>query len=636
MKNLKDKLNSAWAWIPSLYLIQGLPNVAVVALSVIMYRRMGISNTEIALYTGMLYLPWVIKPLWSPFVDLLKTKRWWIVITQLLLGAGFAGIAFTIPAPFFFQATIAFFWLLAFSSATHDIAADGFYMLALDSNDQAKFVGIRSTFFRCAIIFGQGLLIIFAGFMESVTGLTPVNIKVEASPQHTETTMCIRSIDDFVITPQEGSLHFVTSAETLQMGTFPVNKDSLQLFLAEINRRNQENGFVAVEEARGEAKEKTEDGWWTRRVSTPLGAWIGGTFGPPQVEAVVTDDNLVGNIGVVAVWLSRSPDAGREVVLNTGMNRGKDVALLSGERFVFTEENWNRPAYLVFQLDRRLAAHNVAEFRGLSGNIAFAWSTTFFILAGLLVVAALYHKFALPTPVSDKPSADVSARNIVKEFGHTFYTFFTKKNIGTALFFMLTYRLAESQALAMIIPMMVDAPADGGLGMTTGEVGLAYGTFGVIGLTLGGIVGGIVASRGGLKKWLWPMAMALLLPTGFFVYLAIAQPECFFIISACIFAEQFGYGFGFVAYMLYMMYFSQGENKTAHYAICTGFMALGMMMPRMIAGWLQELLGYDRFFIWLMICSIIPAIAVALLKIDPNYGKANPQPAKAEEGDSKE
>jgi len=446
--------------------------------------------------------------------------------------------------------------------------------------------------------------------------------------------MCIERFNNFVATSQEGNLHFVTSAETVQVGTFGVNADSLNVFLAEINRLNQENGFVAIEEAR-EAQAVTTESWWTANVSTPLGSWIKNNFGRPEREALATDDNLVGNVGVVAVWLSRSPDAGREVVLNTNMNRGKDVALKTGERLVFNESNWDKPAYLVFQLDRRLTTHGAAEFRGLSGNIVFAWSTTFFILAGLLVVFGLYHKFVLPTPASDKPTANVSARTIFKEFGYTFYTFFTKKNIGTALFFMLTYRLAESQALALIMPMLVDSPADGGLGMTTSEVGLAYGTLGVIGLTLGGIVGGIVASRGGLKKWLWPMALALLLPTGFFVYLAVVQPESFFVISLCIFAEQFGYGFGFVAYMLYLMYFSQGEHKTAHYAICTGFMALGMMIPRMFAGWLQELLGYDRFFIWLMICSIIPAIAVALLKIDPNYGKAVAKAVEAE-GEKKE
>ena len=186
---MKSKKISPWAWIPSLYLAEGLPYVAVMTISVIMYKRMGVSNTDIALYTSWLYLPWVVKPFWSPFVDLLKIKRWWIVTMQLLIGAGFAGIAFTIPLPFFFQATLAFFWLLAFSSATHDIAADGFYMLGLDTNQQAMYVGIRSTFYRVATIMGQGVLIILAGFFESVSGTEPLKINIDVNPQYTQSTL---------------------------------------------------------------------------------------------------------------------------------------------------------------------------------------------------------------------------------------------------------------------------------------------------------------------------------------------------------------------------------------------------------------------------------------------------------------
>lgn len=170
---MKNKHTSPWAWIPTLYFAQGLPYVAVMTISVIMYKRLGISNTELAFYTGWLNLPWVIKPLWSPFIDLIKTKRWWIITMQLLIGAGLAGIAFTIPTEHFFQLTLAVFWLLAFSSATHDIAADGFYMLALDSHRQALFVGIRSTFYRIATIAGQGLLIMLAGRLEIMTDNIP-------------------------------------------------------------------------------------------------------------------------------------------------------------------------------------------------------------------------------------------------------------------------------------------------------------------------------------------------------------------------------------------------------------------------------------------------------------------------------
>jgi PAT family beta-lactamase induction signal transducer AmpG len=415
---------SPWAWIPSLYLAQGLPYVAVMTISVVMYKRLDISNTEIALYTSWLYLPWVIKPLWSPFVDLFKTKRWWIFTMQLLVGAGFAGIAFTVPTPFFFQATLAFFWLLAFSSATHDIAADGFYMLGLDTNQQAMYVGIRSTFYRIATIFGQGLLLVLAGFVERVTG----------------------------------------------------------------------------------------------------------------------------------------------------------------------------------------SIHN-------------AWTITFFILAGLFVAFSFYHRFILPKPEADKQIEHTNTKQVITNFTQTFISFFKKPQVFAALFFMLTYRFAEAQLVKMISPFLLDAKEIGGMGLSVEQVGIVYGTVGIIALTIGGILGGIAASNGGLKKWLWPMALSMLLSSLAFVYLAYTQTDNFFLINLCVFIEQIGYGFGFAAYMLYLIYYSNGENKTAHYAICTGFMALGMMIPGMFAGWVQEQLGYLNFFYWIMICSIIPAIAVALLKIDPEFAR---------------
>ncbi len=393
-------------------------------ISVIMYKRLGISNTDIALYTSWLYLPWVIKPFWSPFVDLLKTKRWWVVTMQMLVGAGLAGVAFTLPTDFFFQASLAVFWLVAFSSATHDIAADGYYMLALEPHEQAFFVGIRSTFYRISTIAGQGILVMIAGALETSTGKIPMS-----------------------------------------------------------------------------------------------------------------------------------------------------------------------------------------------------WSITFFIMAGLFIAFCLYHKFILPKPASDKPSVTVTASNLMKEFFATFASFFKKKQVAIAILFMLFYRFPEAQLVKLITPFLIDPREVGGLGLTTTEIGLTYGTIGIIGLTVGGILGGILASRGGLKKWLWPMALIISLPNIAFVYLASVQPESFWVINLCVFIEQFGYGFGFTAYMLYMIYFSDGEHKTAHYAICTAFMALGMMLPGMAAGWLQEQLGYENFFIWVMICCIGTLVVTAFLKVDPNFAK---------------
>jgi PAT family beta-lactamase induction signal transducer AmpG len=424
MKPSTRKINP-WAWVPTLYFAEGLPYVAVMTISVIMYKRLGISNTDIALYTGWLYLPWVIKPFWSPFVDLLKTKRWWVVTMQLLIGAGLAGIAFTLPMPGFFRWSLAVFWLVAFSSATHDIAADGFYMLGLSVKDQAFYVGIRSTFYRCATIAGQGLLVVLAGLLE----------------------------------------------------------------------------------------------------------------------------------------------------------------------------------------------------RHLS--VAWAWSITFYVLAGLFILFFLYHGFILPHPRTDHAAAtQLTPRGIIEEFFATFASFFRKKHVGIAILFMLLYRLPEAQLVKLINPFLLDPLEKGGLGLATEEVGIVYGTIGIIGLTLGGIIGGICASRGGLKRWLWPMAWSISLTCLTFVYLGYFQPQDFLTINICVFIEQFGYGFGFTAYMLYLIYFSEGEHKTAHYAICTGFMALGMMLPGMAAGWLQERIGYEAFFVWVMVCCVATIAVCAFVKIDPHYGRA--------------
>ena len=425
------KRTNAWGWVPTLYFAEGLPYVAVMTVAVIMYKRLGLSNTEIALYTSWLYLPWVIKPFWSPFVDLLKTKRWWIVGMQLLIGAGFAGIAFFIPTDYYLQLTLAFFWLLAFSSATHDIAADGFYMLGLTSGEQSFFVGIRNTFYRLANIFGQGILVMFAGWLE--TGqLLP---------------------------------------------------------------------------------------------DTPL-------------------------------------------------------------------------------------------------RIPMAWSITFYLLTAIFIGLMVYHQFVLPRPDSDAKRTGVTAGKLLEDFFRTFTSFFKKKNLGLMFFFLLTYRLGESQLVKIASPFLLDSPETGGLELSTATVGMIYGTIGVIALLLGGILGGIVVSRHGFKRWILPMALAINLPDLLYVYLSAATPDAWLVIMS-VAIEQFGYGFGFTAYTLYLIYIAEGEHKTAHYAIGTGFMAMGMMLPGMAAGWIQEHIGYTNFFIWVCLCTLPGIIASFLVrnKITPGFGK---------------
>lgn len=413
-----------WWWIPTLYFAEGLPYMAVMTISTVMYKCLGIGNTEIAFYTAWLYLPWVIKPFWSPFVDIIRSKRWWVLAMQWAIAIAMASIAFALPASGFFQATLALFWLMAFASATHDIAADGFYMLALTEHQQSLFVGIRSLFYRISMVVGQGVLVVVAAFVSD--------------------------------------------------------------------------------------------------------AWA-------------------------------QPKAG--------------------------------------------------------------WIVVFGILAAFFALVASYHSFALPRPAADAMRSPRSRGEVLREFTETFVAFFRKPQVGVALTFMLLYRLPEAQLVKMITPFMLDPTESGGLGLTPDQVGLVYGTIGVIGLMLGGIVGGVAAARRGLRYWLHPMAWSMSLTCLTFVYLAVAQPSAIWEIYLCVFVEQFGYGFGFTAYMLYLIYFSAGRFKTAHYSICTGFMALGMMLPGMATGWITDHFSYVAFFIWTMICCVATIGVCYLIHVDKNFGK---------------
>ena len=415
-------LKGVWWWIPTLYFAQGMPYEAVMTLSVVFYKNMGVSNLDIALYTSWLYLPFVIKPLWSPFVDMFATKRLWVVGLEALLAACFAVLALAIPMPDYFQLTLALFWLLAFSAATHDIASDGFYMLPLNTHEQAAYVGVRSLFFRMAKLTAQGGLVFLAGKL---------------------------------------------------------------------------------------------------------------------MEA--------------------------------------------------------------------------------SGSVTFAWSVVFFVLAGLFVALFVYHRWALPRVANDH--AAKREGNVLVAFVSVFTQFLARKNIGLLLAFLLCYRFGESQLVKMAPPFLLDATAKGGLGLSTANVGLVYGTLGMVMLTVGGLLSSYLVARDGLKRWLWPMALAINVPHLVYVYLAVVQPASLLLIAAAVGVEQLGYGFGFTAYILFMIMNSDGEHKTAHYAICAGFMAMGMMVPGMFSGWIQDKLGYANFFWWVCVAAVPCFIATACIKVDENFGK---------------
>jgi PAT family beta-lactamase induction signal transducer AmpG len=608
-----------WRWIPSLYLAEGIPYVLVMTVSVVLYKRMGISNADIALYTSWLYLPWVIKPLWSPFIDLKGKKRTWILITQLLIGAGLAGVGLTIPVPGFFAATLTIFWLLAFASATHDIAADGFYMLGLSEHDQAFFVGIRSTFYRLAMIVGQGLLVMLAGWMEDSTGLDPVTLDVRATRDVTALPdPSGRTLDDAEAT---ADLSIVVDETSTSIGTTNQPMEDVDRVVGAVRTWNRQNGFVpAVEDPKG-AVAASDPSWWKRHVSKPLGDWLRDTFGPEESSTPAGKE--AGSIAIQRIRISRPPPPGEEVIVNVAHASGDaSISLVEGARLVFTSANWNRTALVAFQLDHRVVADTDARFVARSGNVPLAWSLTFLIAAGAFLLLAVYHRISLPRPVRDHPVVAAAAGGaLLREFARTFALFFQKKGILLTLAFLLLYRFGEAQLVKLAAPFLLDGRETGGLGLTTGEVGFVYGTVGIMALTLGGILGGMAASRSGLRAWLLWMVVAVNLPDVVYIYLAHAQPESFFAVNVCVAVEQFGYGFGFTAYMLYMIYVSRGAHQTAHFAITTGFMALGMMLPGMFSGWLQEAIGYRAFFVWVLIATIPAFIVASMVDVDPVFGR---------------
>ncbi len=604
------KQRSPWAWVPSLYFAEGIPYVIVMTLSVIMYKRLGVSNTDIALYTSWLYLPWVIKPLWSPFVDMLKTKRYWIVIMQLIIGFGLAGVAFTIPVSNFFQFTLAFFWLLAFSSATHDIAADGFYMMGLDQGKQSYFVGIRSTFYRLAMLAGQGLLVIIAGSLESGTGKAPLYLHVRTI-QNNEIIQNKKPITDSM----SGEGFTASRHTTISFGTLLASHaDSLK---TDIKVKNTKNGFYQSDNLNN--SQNNETGLWTKNITIPLSDFLRKHFGDRNIKQ---QHLKTGNIGVAWIKLNKKPSTGEKITLNLSRKSGsQDIYILEGTRLEFNEKNWDKKAYIAFQIDPKLNKATETIFIGRSGNISLAWTLTFISIAILFLAFFIYHRFILPYPVEDMALERTSGMDLLKGFFKVFTDFFKKKQIGLILALLLLYRLGESQLVKLASPFLLDSTETGGMGLTTGQLGFYYGTLGIIALSIGGILGGILVSKNGLKYWIWWMVAAINLPDLVYVYFSMFRPESDFLISLGIAVEQFGYGFGFTAFMMYTIFIAEGKNKTAHYAIATGFMALGMMLPGMISGWLQEIIGYQSFFVWVMLCTIPGFIIIAFLKIDPEFGK---------------
>jgi MFS transporter, PAT family, beta-lactamase induction signal transducer AmpG len=605
-----------WRWVPSLYFAQGIPYVVVTGVSVVMLKRLGLENAQIAFYTSLLGLPWVLKPVWSPLVQRFGTRRGWTVLMQLLVGAGLAVAALSLPTVDWVSYVLAAFAFVAIASATHDVAADGFYMLALSSHEQAWFVGIRSTAFRLAMVVGSGMLVMLAGNLESNTGLPTVRVHASGAD---------RALDAIPFDPARiavtdssvQAVEVISDAIDLSLRDRDVaDVDALRL---QVRRWNVEHGFyvASLDELSGKPKdEKPRTGF-----IAALEEFIRARFGPRK--PIAAEITRTGDATVVWMRLSQAVPAGAQQVVQFGLAQGDpSFKVLEGERFTVTPENWDQPFAAVVQVEDKLDMPSSADFEIRSGNLTLAWMTTLGIAAGLFALLCAYHFFVLPYPPLDRPVAPDAGR-LASGFIEPFLDFFRKPKILALLAFLLLYRLPEAQLTKLATPFLIDPRERGGLALTTGELGFAYGTVGVIMLMLGGITGGIMAARNGLKRWLWPMALAIHLPNAAFLFLAYAQPESLWTITAAVGVEQFGYGFGFTAYLLYCIYIARGEHQTVHYALCTGAMALGMMIPGMWSGWLQQLIGYEHFFVWVMICTIPSFATVAFIPLDAEFGKKN-------------
>jgi len=592
--------------------------------AVIMFKRLGVGNAQIALYTSWLYLPYAIKPLWSPLVQRIGTRRSWVIVMQLLIAAGLACAAMAIPLDSFLRWSLVALAAVAITSATHDVAADGFYLLALTSHQQAWFVGIRSTAYRAAMIFGQGLLVMLAGVLESSTGLPIVEVEVRAVDR--EAAPIQFEPESFAAVEESDSQRIQIVGDVKEITFHGRPSAEAKSLIDGVRNWNVEHGFYAAPEKVAETKDGEPPGW---RVT--LENFIRSKFGPRRATESASVDRA-GDLATVSMRLTRPVPPSEQNVVQFGRARGDaSFQIVEGERFVLTEDNWDTPFAAVVQVDSKLDKPSQATFDVRSGNLRFAWSVTFFVIAASFVVFCLYHFFAMPRPAADVAVAVESTGEGLAGFLVPFVDFLRKPRILATLAFLLLYRFPEAQLVKLATPFLLDTREAGGLGLTTGEVGFVYGTVGVIMLTIGGIIGGFVAARDGLKHWLWPMALAIHLPNLAFLFLAYAQPDSLLVTTLAVGVEQFGYGFGFTAYLLYCVYVARGQHETVHYALCTGCMALGMMIPGMWSGWLEELIGYQHFFVWIMLAMIPSLLAVAFIRVDPQFGKKSGEVPVVEE-----
>jgi PAT family beta-lactamase induction signal transducer AmpG len=400
-----------------------------------------------------------------------------------------------------------------------------------------------------------------------------------------------------------------------QLGLTGREKQDAADVINQVQTWNIDHNFYAAPEAADAAD--SEKSSWLVSLEETIRQW----FGPTNSKTDAADSRA-GDLSIVWMKMAETIAEGEQQIVQFGLDSGDaSFSVVEGERFTVTPENWGHPFAAVVQVDPKLNQPSQASFEVRSGNLVFAWSATFFFVAAFFLLLCGYHFFAMPKPSADRPQTAGDDSGRAGSLLEPFVTFFQKPQILVTLAFLLLYRLPEAQLVKLATPLLLDGREVGGLALTTGEVGFVYGTVGVILLTLGGILGGFVAARDGLRRWLVPMAFIMHLPNLAFLYLAYAQPDNLWLITTAVAVEQFGYGFGFTGYLLYCIYVARGEHQTVHYALCTGLMALGMMIPGMWSGWLEELIGYRHFFVWIMICAIPSIVVTLLVQVDPEFGR---------------
>lgn len=573
-----SKRRSPWCWVPSLYFAEGVAYMIVNTVSIIIFKQMGMDNAWVAAYSSFLNFPWILKPLWTPLLDIYGTKRRWVLLTQFLMAAAFVLAAFAMPLPFAVSCILALFLITAFCSATHDAAADGIYIVELEPHKQAFFTGVRSTAYRLAMITAQGGVVMLAGIVQQSTSLQGMNFSL--------------NVRDAVVQPvAAGNDYF-----SVDIGGFAAAapKDDAQ--------------------ARGEALKA-----FAGRLKEYQAA--------PSVEKLAAINPPPG-IGLARINFNKPLAEGESRQLSVvRTSRESDFSIANAERLVFTEDNRALPKVAAVYPGANLSDGSLAGFRVDSGNFVMAWMVALGAVGALYFVLSFWHLFFLPVePV--RKACHMPPAEIYREFGQAFGTFFSKKAIVPALIFILFYRFAESQLLKVGSAFIIDPLATGGLGLSNSEYGMVYGVVGVCSLVGGGLLGGWALSKHGLRFWMLPMALALNIPDAVYLYMSHFQPSELWPVYVSIAIEQFGYGFGFASFMLFMVWFADDSGKyaTSHFAIMTGLTALGTMLPGAASGWIQQVpcqKSYVLFFVWVLAATLVSLAAtlIACRVVPVSYGR---------------